>query len=71
MRDLRAPIVCLIAALALSGCMGRTSPVAGDPGPDSFGQPFAAPVAYAEPAPPRDEIPGRQKTDPAKHADER
>ncbi|WP_298270556.1 polysaccharide biosynthesis/export family protein [uncultured Bradyrhizobium sp.] len=54
MRDLRAPIVCLIAALALSGCMGRTSPVAGDPGPDSFGQPFAAPVAYAEPAPPRE-----------------
>ncbi len=56
MRDLRAPIVCLIAALALSGCMGRTSPVAGDPGLDSmaYGSAFAAPVAYAEPAPPRE-----------------
>jgi polysaccharide biosynthesis/export protein len=61
MRDLRAPLVCLIAALALSGCMGRTSPVAGDPALDSmaYGQPaFAAPapmaVAYAEPAPTRE-----------------
>jgi len=54
MRDLRAPLVCLIAALALSGCMGRTSPIAGDPALDSmaYGQPsFAAPVAYAEPTP--------------------
>ena len=59
MRDLRAPLVCLIAALALSGCMGRTSPVAGDPALDSmaYGQPaFAAPapMAYADPAPTRD-----------------
>ncbi|MGY3489998.1 polysaccharide export outer membrane protein [Bradyrhizobium sp. USDA 4011] len=61
MRDLRAPLVCLIAALALSGCMGRTSPVAGDPAFDSmaYGQPaFAAPapmaVAYADPAPTRE-----------------
>jgi polysaccharide export outer membrane protein len=61
MRDLRAPLVCLIAALALSGCMGRTSPVAGDPALDSmaYGQPaFAAPapmaVAYADPAPTRE-----------------
>ncbi|QIG92418.1 MULTISPECIES: polysaccharide biosynthesis/export family protein [unclassified Bradyrhizobium] len=56
MRDLRAPLVCLIAALALSGCMGRTSPVAGDPGLDSMAYaqpPFATPVAYAEPAPPQ------------------
>ncbi|MGX1354793.1 hypothetical protein AB7M49_008418 [Bradyrhizobium elkanii] len=30
MRDLRAPLICLVAALVLSGCMGRTSPVAGD-----------------------------------------
>ncbi len=54
MRDLRAPLVCLIAALALSGCMGRTSPFAGDPGLDSFGSALAAPVAYAEPAPSRE-----------------
>ena len=61
MRDLRAPLVCLIAALALSGCMGRTSPVAGDPALDSmaYGQPaFAVPapmaVAYADPAPTRE-----------------
>ncbi|HEX7920788.1 MAG TPA: polysaccharide biosynthesis/export family protein [Bradyrhizobium sp.] len=61
MRDLRAPLVCLIAALALSGCMGRTSPIAGDPALDSmaYGQPaFAAPapmaVAYADPAPARE-----------------
>jgi len=57
MRDLRTPLVCLIAALALSGCMGRTSPVAGDPGldPSAYGQPsLAAPVAYAERAPARD-----------------
>ncbi|MGY4312496.1 polysaccharide biosynthesis/export family protein [Bradyrhizobium sp. JR3.5] len=61
MRDLRAPLVCLIAALALSGCMGRTSPVAGDPALDSMAygqQGFAAPapmaVAYADPAPTRE-----------------
>ncbi|MHC2334257.1 polysaccharide biosynthesis/export family protein [Bradyrhizobium sp. USDA 4454] len=57
MRDLRAPPVCLIAALALSGCMGRTSPVAGDPGldPMAYGEPsYAAPIAYAEPAPTRE-----------------
>lgn len=60
MRDLRAPLVCLIAALALAGCMGRTSPVAGDPALDSmaYGQPaLAAPtpmaVAYADPMPTR------------------
>ncbi|WP_422110089.1 polysaccharide biosynthesis/export family protein [Bradyrhizobium elkanii] len=52
MRDLRAPLICLVAALALSGCMGRTSPVAGDPGLNSMA--YAAPVAYAEPAPTRD-----------------
>ncbi|ODM77566.1 polysaccharide biosynthesis/export family protein [Bradyrhizobium elkanii] len=46
MRDLRAPLICLVAALALSGCMGRTSPVAGNPGLDSMA--YAA--AYAEPA---------------------
>ena len=60
MRGLRTLIVCLVAALALSGCMGRTAPVAVAP-PGSldtiaYGQPYAtapAPlaVAYAEPAP--------------------
>ena len=60
MRDWRTLIVCLVAALALSGCMGRTAPVAVAP-PSSldtiaYGQPYAmapAPiaVAYGEPAP--------------------
>ena len=36
MRGVLAPIPCLVAALALAGCMGRTAPVA---------------IAYAEPAP--------------------
>ncbi|KJC35975.1 sugar transporter [Bradyrhizobium sp. LTSP885] len=43
MRELRAPIVCLIAALALSGCMSTTGPVAVAP----------APIGYAEPVPVR------------------
>ena len=43
MRELRAPIVCLIAALALSGCMSTTGPVAVAP----------VPIGYAEPAPAR------------------
>ena len=57
MRGLRATIACQVAALALSGCMGRTAPVAAVP-PSSldtiaYGQAYAtAPVAvaYAEPA---------------------
>ena len=57
MRGLRATIACQVAALALSGCMGRTAPVAAVP-PSSldtiaYGQVYAtAPVAvaYAEPA---------------------
>jgi polysaccharide export outer membrane protein len=57
MRGLRATIFCLVAALVLSGCMGRTAPVAAVP-PSSldtiaYGQVYAtAPVAvaYAEPA---------------------
>src|SRR5437667_1763995 len=36
MRGVLAQILCLVAALALAGCMGRTAPVA---------------IAYAEPAP--------------------
>ena len=43
MRELRAPIVCLIAMLALSGCMSTTGPVAIAP----------APIGYAEPVPVR------------------
>src|SRR6266850_4687338 len=38
MRDMLAPIPCLVAALALAGCMGRTAPIA---------------VAHAELAPAR------------------
>ena len=44
MRRLRTPIVCLIAALALSGCMSTSGPVAIAP----------VPIAYAEPMPVRD-----------------
>jgi len=43
MRGVLAPIPCLVAALALAGCMGRTAPVAMAP----------VAVAYAEPAPAR------------------
>jgi polysaccharide export outer membrane protein len=43
MRDRRAPLVCLIAALALSGCVTTSGPVAVGP----------APIGYAEPAPAR------------------
>jgi len=49
MRSMRTPIVCLIAALGLSGCMGRTAPYGTDPSL-AYGQPYAVPVAYAEPA---------------------
>ncbi|MBR0872404.1 polysaccharide export protein [Bradyrhizobium tropiciagri] len=53
MRNLRAPIACLIAALALSGCMGRTAPVAVAPAPglDSMAYGAPIPMAYAEPLP--------------------
>ena len=53
MRHLRAPIVCLIAALALSGCMGRTAPVAVAPAPGLYSMAYGAPapMAYAEPVP--------------------
>jgi polysaccharide export outer membrane protein len=59
MRGVRAIIVCLVAALTLSGCMGRTAPVAVAPQASldtiAYGQPYAAApapiaVAYAEPA---------------------
>ena len=45
MRGVLAPIPCLVVALALAGCMGRTTPVAMAPAPMA--------VAYAEPAPAR------------------
>ena len=61
MRGVLALISCLAAALALSGCMGRTAPVAIAPQNSldtiAYGQPYAGPapmaVAYAEPAPVR------------------
>ncbi|MBR0796082.1 hypothetical protein JQ615_11845 [Bradyrhizobium jicamae] len=48
MRGTRTVIVDLIAALGLSGCMGRTTPFAVDPGL-AYGLPYAAPVANVEP----------------------
>jgi polysaccharide biosynthesis/export protein len=56
MRGVRAVIVCLLAALALSGCMGRTAPVASTVQPRSdldymaYGQPVSAAPrqAYAQ-----------------------
>jgi polysaccharide biosynthesis/export protein len=62
MRGVLAPFSCLAAALVLSGCMGRTAPVAVAPQSSldtiAYGQSFAAapapiPMAYAEPAPVR------------------
>src|SRR5216684_3147090 len=62
MRGLLAPFSCLAAALVLSGCMGRTAPVAVAPQSSldtiAYGQSYAAApasiaVAYAEPAPVR------------------
>src|SRR5207247_8370553 len=60
MQGARPVIACLLAALALSGCMRRTSPVAAAPQTSldtiAYGQTYApAPVAvaYAEPAPVR------------------
>jgi polysaccharide export outer membrane protein len=59
MRGVLAPIPCLVVALALAGCMGRTAPVAMAPQSNldtiAYGQSYAGPapmpVAYAEPAP--------------------
>ena len=62
MRGALAPIPCLVAAVALAGCMGRTAPVAvtseGSPDSIAYGAPYPAgpapmAVAYAEPAPVR------------------
>jgi len=57
MRGMLAPIPCLVAALALAGCMGRTAPVAVAPVSldtiaysQSYPGPAPVAVAYAEPA---------------------
>ena len=49
MRGVLAPISCLVAALALAGCMGRTTSIAT---PVAM-VPVPVAVAYAEPAPAR------------------
>jgi polysaccharide biosynthesis/export protein len=60
MRGARAVIVCLLSALALSGCMGRTAPVAVAPqnnldamayGGGRVASAPVVPVAYAAPVP--------------------
>ncbi|MCP4621228.1 MAG: polysaccharide export protein, partial [Bradyrhizobium sp.] len=60
MRGAHAAIVCLLSALALSGCMGRTAPVAVAPqnnldamayGGAAYAPAPVVPVAYAAPAP--------------------
>ena len=50
MRGARAAIVCLLAALALSGCMGRTAPVAaGQPQSDLDHVAYGGPGSGSEP----------------------
>ena len=58
MRGVLAPIPCLVAALALAGCMGRAAPVAVAPSnldTIAYGQSYAGPApmtaGYAGPAP--------------------
>jgi len=54
-RAFRLPIIAATAALALSGCMGRTAPVAVAPQPSldtiAYAGPAPVPVAYATPTP--------------------
>ncbi|MCW5705389.1 MAG: polysaccharide biosynthesis/export family protein [Bradyrhizobium sp.] len=71
MRGARAAIVCLLSALALSGCMGRTTPVVTAPaavapqnnldamayGGAAYSAAPVVPVAYAAPAPVRHDAP--------------
>ena len=66
MRGARAAIVCLLSALALSGCMGRTAPVAVAPqnnldamayGGAAYAPALVATVAYAGPEPVRYDAP--------------
>jgi len=57
MRGVLAPIPCMVAALALAGCMGRTAPVAvatqGSLDSMAYVGPAPIAVAYAEPVPVR------------------
>src|ERR1700752_4114941 len=64
MQGARAAIVCLLSALAVSGCTGRTAPVAAAPQSNldamAYGGPSPAPVvavAYAGPEPVRYDAP--------------
>ena len=54
-RAFRLPIIAAMTALALSGCMRRTAPVAASPQPTldtiAYAGPAPVPVAYAAPAP--------------------
>ena len=54
-RAFRLSIIAAMTALALSGCMRRTAPVAGSPQPSldtsAYAGPAPVPVAYAAPAP--------------------
>jgi len=56
-RAFRLPIVAAMTALALSGCMGRTAPVAVAPQPSldsmAYAGPAPVPAAYAAPMPVR------------------
>ena len=47
-RALRLPIFAIMTALALSGCMHATSPVAGDLDSIAYGQPSPSPVQAAD-----------------------
>ncbi len=66
MRAARAAMVSLFSALALSGCMGRTAPVAAAPqnnldamayGGAAYAPAPVVPVAYAAPGPARYDVP--------------
>src|SRR5437762_13814300 len=52
-RAFRLPIIAVMTALALSGCMRRAAPVAPQPTLDTiaYAGPAPVPVAYAAPAP--------------------
>src|SRR3569833_1390216 len=60
-RALRLPTIAAMTALALSGCMRRTAPVAGSPQPSldtsAHAGPAPVPVAYAAPAPAPYDVP--------------
>jgi polysaccharide export outer membrane protein len=60
-RAFRLSIIAAMTALALSGCMRRTAPVAGSPQPSldtsAYAGPAPVPVAYAAPAPAPYDVP--------------